>query len=219
MSFTGLELDRVTCALMGGVAIVTAVTGYLASIPDRTTKSQSTDWQDPFPRNPKESPAYDLQDSMAEKELPSLQPATRAGTAPQEMLLYINTARRNRGLPPLVEDKGLSEVAEKWAKVMADQQTIAHHAEGSYDGHPHAFSVHYPGGWKVAGENVGMGRTVKLLFAAMYYGGQDAQGNCLPVDQGGGHCRNLMDPNYNHIGIGDVTRNGFHLHVQNFAQY
>lgn len=138
--------------------------------------------------------------------------------AETEMLGYINEARRARGLRPLKLHPGIAAVAQGWAATMAAKRQATHHVAGAFGDHAHAYHRHYPPGARGSGENVAMSVSVKQIFDGMFYREQDARGNCLP-DAAGGHCRNILDPRFNVIGIGDVMRGPYHFHVQNFGIY
>lgn len=135
-----------------------------------------------------------------------------------DMLGYINAARRSRGAPELRFDPVLTRIAQDWAELLAQRQVLSHHVRGALGGHPHPYSEHYPPGWRGAAENVGFAVSVQQIFRGMYHEEQDAQGRCLE-GRPGGHCRNILDPRLNSIGIGDVVKDGYHWNVQNFATY
>lgn len=94
----------------------------------------------------------------------------------------INEVRGNEGLTPLSVDDGLVDAAREWTKEMVGDGELAHAAD---------ITEGVPPGWTKAGENVGRGEHVAGLMAAF-------------IDSTG-HRRNLLDPEFNRIGVGSIV--------------
>ena len=117
----------------------------------------------------------------------------------QEILADANAARAAAGLPALVIDASLTDVAQNWNNAMAATATLAHNP---YTG------VQIPAGWQSWGENVGWTKPA------------DAQRLHDAWMASPGHRANLLNPAFTHIGIGwTVDAGGRSWATQVFAQY
>lgn len=96
----------------------------------------------------------------------------------------INDLRASKGLPPLAVHSNLTSKARAWAQTMADKGTIWHSV----------LSDGITADWRKLGENVGQGGSVAGLQLAF---------TNSPL-----HYANLIDPNFNTIGIGVVRSAG-----------
>jgi hypothetical protein len=107
--------------------------------------------------------------------------ADPAGDAEARFVAKINALRAEKGVQPLVVDAELTGIGRRWAAHMAEAGQISHNPD-------YAAQVHQD--WGKLGENVGMGPDVDTLFDAFV--------------RSAGHYRNLVDPDFNRIGVGVV---------------
>ncbi|MTI80379.1 MAG: serine protease [Firmicutes bacterium] len=114
----------------------------------------------------------------------------------QEMLGYINEARRAAGKDPLVLDAEISKVAQVKSQDMADNDYFSHYSPtyGSPFDMLKDFGVSY--GW--AGENLALHTSIKSAHDAL----MDSDG----------HRENILNENFNKIGIG-VVKDGYSLYI------
>ncbi|HET7653719.1 MAG TPA: CAP domain-containing protein [Acidimicrobiales bacterium] len=106
-----------------------------------------------------------------------------AGTADLEaqFVAKINDLRASKGLQPLIVDGELTNIGRNWAAKMAAAGQISHNPNFRYE---------VTQDWQRLGENVGVGPTVDSLFQAFV--------------NSPGHYANLVQPDYNRVGIGVV---------------
>lgn len=97
-------------------------------------------------------------------------------------VVAINEARSEEGLGLLLVDDGLTDAAREWTGDMVDDDELAHAVD---------ITLGVPPGWTKAGENVGRGDSVAGLMDAFI---------ASP-----GHRRNLLDPEFNRIGVGSMV--------------
>jgi Cysteine-rich secretory protein family len=102
-----------------------------------------------------------------------------AGDA-ERLLALTNQVRASQGLPALSTDSQLTSVAQAWAAELASRGVISHN--------PSLRSQVI--GWKIVGENVGVGGTVDAVHAGFV---------ASPT-----HYANLVDPAYTKVGFGIV---------------
>lgn len=108
---------------------------------------------------------------------------------------YINSARSSEGLAPLVEYGPMNTAAASWASSLASRGVLEHSGD---------IVTGAPSDWPIVGENVGRGGSVADIFAAFM---------ASPT-----HRANVMRPEYNLIGIGNVvTDSGAIYTVHRFA--
>ena len=124
-------------------------------------------------------------------------PANSFSVTPGEVLAVelVNGLRAAHGLPPLAAEPSLTRNARAWARRMADAGRISHDGALASDPRPE---------WQKLGENVGRGegpRTVQLAFEASP-----------------GHLANLLDPDFDAIGIAMVDDGATLWMVQRFQQ-
>lgn len=105
--------------------------------------------------------------------------AGAATDAEARFVAKINQLRAQKGVPPLVVDAELTGIGRRWAQHMAEAGQISHNPN-------YASEVHQD--WGKLGENVGMGPDVDTLFDAFV--------------RSAGHYRNLVDPDFNRVGVG-----------------
>ena len=107
----------------------------------------------------------------------------------------VNGLRAAHGLPPLAAEPSLTRNARAWARRMADAGRISHDGALASDPRPE---------WQKLGENVGRGeglRSVQLAFEASP-----------------GHLANLLDPDFDAVGIAMVDDGATLWMVQRFQQ-
>ena len=121
-------------------------------------------------------------------------PAQSTPAADESLLLTLtNSVRASSGVPALALDSGLSSVARQWASSMAASGGISHNAN---------LKNQVGSGWVKIGENVGYGGTLQAIHAALL--------------NSPSHLRNIVDPEFQRIGIGVVWANNLVWLVQVF---
>ena len=108
-----------------------------------------------------------------------------AHAAPGTWLSRINSYRAANGQIRLAEDYQASQVAQRWTQQMAASNTLAHNPN---------YKTQVTTSWYRIGENVGYGGSEATLFQAFV--------------SSPGHRANLLRPEYNRVGIGQVIVNG-----------
>lgn len=108
-----------------------------------------------------------------------------AVAAPGTWLSRINSYRAANGRRQLVEDYQASVVAQRWTSVMASTNRLAHNP---------LYKTQVTTPWFAIGENVGVGPSEATLFSAFV---------ASP-----GHRANVLRPEFNRVGIGQVVANG-----------
>lgn len=111
--------------------------------------------------------------------------ARPASAAPGTWLTRINNFRASNGVVRLAEDLQASQVAQQWTQKMASSNTLAHNPN---------YKTQVTTSWFRIGENVGYGSSEATLFQAFL--------------NSPGHRANLLRPEYNRVGIGQVILNG-----------
>jgi uncharacterized protein YkwD len=103
---------------------------------------------------------------------------------PSGYLSRLNGERTAHGLRPLVMRSDLTQVAQSWSEHMAATGVLAHNPGLATD----------VSNWRAVGENVGDGPAIGDLDAAFMASTK--------------HRDNVLDPTYDDVGIGTVTRDG-----------
>ncbi len=111
--------------------------------------------------------------------------ARPATAAPGTWLTRINDVRAANGVVRLAEDYQASQVAQSWTQQMASTNVLSHNPN---------YRTQVTTSWFRIGENVGNGGSEATLFQA--------------VLNSPGHRANLLRPEYNRVGIGQVILNG-----------
>ena len=111
--------------------------------------------------------------------------AGSASAAPRSWLNRINGYRAANGRIRLAEDYQASQVAQRWTQQMASTNRLAHNP---------SYSSQVTTSWYRIGENVGYGGSEATVFQAFV--------------NSTGHRANLLRPEYNRVGIGQVIVNG-----------
>ncbi len=112
------------------------------------------------------------------------------------LLTLTNTARAVAGVPAVTLDGTLSSIARDWANSMAAAGGISHNPD--VKARLSAAGVD----WRKTGENVGMGPTLTSIHEALV---------ASP-----GHFRNIVDPDFDKIGLAVVVTGNTLWIVQNF---
>jgi hypothetical protein len=113
------------------------------------------------------------------------------------ILNQTNAARANVGLPPLVLNASLNQVAQNCSMTQAENFTM---------NHCNGFQNNYPAGWTVAAENVASGQSIENVTAAWI--------------ASSGHYANITNSSATDIGIGYyLDDSGRTYFTQNFAGY
>lgn len=110
-------------------------------------------------------------------------PASATTTREARMLVKINDARANHGLPPLTASPDLMAAARTHTSSMAGTRALFHTA---------SFSSLCC--WDVIGENVGYGMSVRGLHRQFMHSAP--------------HRANILDPRMRQVGVGIVARDG-----------
>jgi hypothetical protein len=120
--------------------------------------------------------------------LPSLLPVAPAGAetdtaaAEAQFVGLINELRASKHLGALTPDPELHRVALAWSEKMAAADQISHNPD---------LADQVSADWQKLGENVGVGMTVEKLHDAFV--------------KSPAHYRNLVDPDFTHIGVAVVV--------------
>lgn len=135
--------------------------------------------------------------------------AARAGIAQEKMdaaarMLFerANQERTSRGIRPLKWDASLAEAARQHALRMAEQNTLSHQLPGE----PELAIREKNAGAKMsaAAENIASGPSVEGIHTGWMHSP--------------GHRRNLLNPQYDSVGIAVVQRGGLFWAVEDFSR-
>lgn len=107
--------------------------------------------------------------------------AADTGSDEMAFVARLNELRASKGLSALATKGSLFDMARSWSGRMQQASGISHNPSLAAVG---------PAGWTRLGENVGMGYDVQGLFEAFV---------ASPL-----HYRNMVDPNYDSVGVGVV---------------
>jgi hypothetical protein len=106
-------------------------------------------------------------------------------TAESQFVTMINQLRASQGLRPLAVDPRLTTVARGWSANMASSNTLAHNP---------SLSSQAPSDWVKLGENVGYGPDAATIHQAFVNSAH--------------HYANMVDPQFNAVGVGVVVSGG-----------
>ena len=120
-------------------------------------------------------------------------PAHAAAGDESLLLGLTNATRAAAGIPALTLDPALSSVARQWASSMAAAGAISHNA---------GLKGQIGSNWSKVGENVGFGGSVKAIYDALL--------------DSPSHLRNILDPEFERVGLGVVVVNNVVWLVQDF---
>jgi uncharacterized YkwD family protein len=124
----------------------------------------------------------------------------------QQMINYINEARRNAGLPALQVSSQLTNAARAKSKDMADNSYFGHYSPtyGNFPGILSRFGVSY----RSAGENIAMNSNGSVYDAH------------IMLMNSSGHRANILSSGYKNVGIGIyVKSDGGHYYTQLFVGF
>lgn len=122
--------------------------------------------------------------------------------AEQKILELLNQARAQRGLPPLQQNAQLQEAARAHSQLLAKRQKLSH----KFGGEPAAnerlamTGLHFDRD----GENVGLNQSAEGVHQGFMHSPP--------------HRANILDPDYNAVGIGVVERGGNIWVTEDFAR-
>lgn len=123
-----------------------------------------------------------------------------------DMIYYTNIARINRGIFPLFIDPALVAVARIRSGEMASLNYISHTRQNETTAFTILDKIGYP--YIVAGENIAKNNSPgSEAVDTAFNGFMDSPG----------HKANILNPEYNRLGIGYAERNGWHIFTQIFA--
>lgn len=123
--------------------------------------------------------------------------AAATGALESTLLTLTNTARAAAGVPAVTLDSSLSDIARDWANSMAAANGISHNPD--VKAQLSAAGI----GWRKTGENVGMGPSLTSIHEALL---------ASP-----GHFRNIVDPDFDKVGLAVVVTGNTLWLVQNFV--
>ena len=114
----------------------------------------------------------------------------------QEILRLLNHERESRGLPALIFSEPLRQAARKHSERMAAAHEIGHQLPGEAD--PERRVGREIHSFDVSGENVAVAANAARAHSALMHSPP--------------HRANILDPEYNSVGIGVVERGGATSH-------
>jgi hypothetical protein len=123
-------------------------------------------------------------------------PSTPAHASANELHTLLAQTRASHKVPKLTRSSSLDKVAQQWSQWMATNKSLKHNP---------SMAKQIPAGWTVAGENVG-------------YAGSAAQVHQAWMNSAG-HRSNILDRDYNAVGIGYVKVGTRVWATQVFAKY
>ena len=123
-------------------------------------------------------------------------PPAKADSNSDEAMFFadLNLVRAKNGVPPLATDGQLINVARAWSAQMAGPAGLSHN--------PNLASQ--VSNWRLLGENVGTGGNEPSVEAAL--------------EASPHHFANMVDPNYQYVGIGVVETGGVLWVTEDFKQ-
>ncbi|MGH3755871.1 MAG: CAP domain-containing protein, partial [Pseudonocardiaceae bacterium] len=111
------------------------------------------------------------------------------------MVAGVNDLRASRGLPTLIVDARLTDMARTWSGLMATTGVLSHNP---------ALTTLAPVLWKTLAENVGVGQSATVVQNALVASTT--------------HLTNMVDSRFNAIGVGIVVSGGNLWATQVFMQ-
>jgi len=124
-----------------------------------------------------------------------------APDAEQEILRLVNHERQSRGLEPLSENESLRQAARRHSELMAKWNTIGHQLSGEAELSHRIEKKSQP--FDTSGENVAVASDGGRAHSALMHSP--------------GHRANILDSDYNSVGIGVVRKDGKVFVTQDFA--
>jgi len=150
-----------------------------------------------FAQPPVPSPRHVVRRSVAAQDQPSSDFATGAE---QEILRLVNRERQSRGLAPLVSDERLQQAARRHSQRMAAANEIGHQLAGEPELSLRLRAVR----WDASGENVAVAGDAERAHTALMHSPH--------------HRDNILDRDYNSVGIGVVSTARGVFVTQDFAR-
>lgn len=133
----------------------------------------------------------------------SLTLAQAETSIPEALLTLVNAERQRAGVAPLRLNDKLATAAQRHAEDMAATRNLSH--QGS-DGSTMRSRIDATGyGWMAIGENVAMGQTSPEAVMRSWM-------------NSAGHRRNILNPNFQELGVGYAEGGGRPYWVQVFAK-
>ena len=130
----------------------------------------------------------------------------------RSILRYTNRARKRHGFPPLAGERTLIKASRAHSRWMADRGRFTH--TGTRGSRPHQRMKHHGFGGDTMGENIYMLRSNGAGFRSDWNMGRDAVTSWMNSP---GHRRNILNRDYNRIGIGVARKGGSVYMTQNFG--
>ncbi|MFW6306426.1 MAG: CAP domain-containing protein, partial [Bacillota bacterium] len=155
--------------------------------PDPTPEQPENQPQEPERPTIPDTPNEDTDTSTPDSEL-------------QQLISLINQERRKNGLLSLVEDPELSRVARVKAQDIIDNNYFSHYSPtyGSPFDMINEFGIEY----QYAGENLAQNTSVAKAHEALM--------------NSSGHRKNILSPNFTHVGIGIKKAERGYIYVEMF---
>ncbi len=150
-----------------------------------------------FAQPPVPSDRHVVRWSAATQDQPSFASAT---DAEQEILRLVNRERQSRGLAPLVSDERLQQAARRHSQRMAAANEIGHQLAGEPELSLRLRAVR----WDASGENVAVAGDAERAHTALMHSPH--------------HRDNILDREYNSVGIGVVIAGREVFVTQDFAR-
>ena len=124
-----------------------------------------------------------------------------ASEAEQQLIELVNQERLQRGLAELAHEPKLTQAARYHAQQMADRGTLSHQFAGEPALRQRVAQTDLR--FRAVAENVGYANSVERVHQTLM--------------TSPGHRANILDPDYNAIGIGVVRKGDYLFVAQNFA--
>jgi len=129
-------------------------------------------------------------------------PSNNYQSIEQQVVNLVNTERAKAGLKPLVSDWELARVARFKSEDMRDNRYFAHNSP--IYGTPFQMMKSFGINYRAAGENIAAGQTTAESVMQAWM-------------NSAGHKKNILDPNFTHIGVGYAKGGSYgHYWTQQF---
>lgn len=119
------------------------------------------------------------------------------------LLTLVNAERQRAGVAPLRLNNNLATAAQRHAQDMAATRTLSHQGSDGSTLRSRIDGTNY--GWMAIGENVAMGQTSPEAVMRSWM-------------NSAGHRRNILNPNFQELGVGYAEGGGRPYWVQVFAK-
>ncbi len=129
-------------------------------------------------------------------------PSNNYQSIEQQVVNLVNTERAKAGLKPLISDWELARVARFKSEDMRDNRYFAHNSP--IYGTPFQMMKSFGINYRAAGENIAAGQTTAESVMQAWMNSP-------------GHKKNILDPNFTHIGVGYAKGGSYgHYWTQQF---